>query len=40
MIFLKLDISYRVMISWSNLVSFRDFFWNIVFLCGEICEFP
>jgi hypothetical protein len=37
---LKLEISYRVMISRRILVSFRGFFLKIIFLHGEIFEFP
>jgi len=36
---LKLEISYRVMISRKILVSFRGFFLKIIFLCHEIFEF-
>jgi hypothetical protein len=36
---LKLEISYRVMISWRLLVSFRGFFFKIIFLRGEIFRF-
>jgi hypothetical protein len=32
------EISYRVIISWRNLVSFRDF-GKIMFLHGEMSEF-
>ncbi len=32
---LKLEISYRVMISWKILVSFRGFFLKIIFLSGK-----
>jgi len=37
---LKREISYRVMVSWRILVSFRGFFLKIMFLHGEIFEFP
>ncbi len=36
---LKLEISYRVMISGRILVSFGGFFFKIIFLYGEIFEF-
>jgi len=35
----ELEISYRVMISWSILVSFRGIFLKIMFLHGEMSEF-
>ncbi len=35
---LKLEINYRVMISWRILVSFRGFFLKIIFLHDEIFE--
>ncbi len=37
---LKLEISYRVIISGRILVSLGEFFLRIIFLHGEICEFP
>jgi len=37
---LKLEISYRVIISWRILVSFRGFFLKIIFSHVEIFEFP
>jgi hypothetical protein len=37
---LKLGINDRVMISWRSLLSFRRFFFKIIFLHGEILEFP
>jgi len=37
---LKLGISDRIVIFWRNLVSFRGFFLKIIFLHGEILEFP
>jgi hypothetical protein len=37
---LKLEISYRVMILRRILVSFRGFFFKIIFLHGEIFEYP
>jgi hypothetical protein len=37
---LKLEISYRVTISWRILVSSRGFFLKIIFLLGEIFKFP
>jgi hypothetical protein len=36
----KLEISYRVIISWRILVSFGGFFEDYIFLHGEIFEFP
>jgi hypothetical protein len=36
---LKLEISYRIIISWRILVSFRGFFLRLYFLCCEILEF-
>jgi hypothetical protein len=37
---LKLGISYKVKLSWRILVSFRRIFLKIIFLHGEIFEFP
>ncbi len=36
---LKLEISYRVMISWRILVSFRGFFWRLYFRMGKYLNF-
>jgi hypothetical protein len=37
---LKLEISYRVMITWRILVPFRGLLFKIIYLHGEIFEFP
>jgi hypothetical protein len=36
---LKLEISYRVIISWRNLVSFRGFFWRLYFCMVKYLRF-
>ncbi len=36
---LKLEIGYRVMISWKNLVSLRGFFWRLYFCIVKYLNF-